>query len=290
MILRKIKHVALRQARKEKIKAKRTMEYRKHGAALVIQRKWKLRLERRRCKYVRMRLRNEKRHAAATRIQSIFRSHVADIYAKSERVRQPRAAVVLQCCIRCWLARRERLALYKLKRERSIVASKTAAEATLIKGARTRKSVVGMRKSIAGSRRSIVRPRKSIVGSRKSVVDTEQSAVVKIQARWKGYRARWKIWRRNTRARELRRREANRTRCRASITIQKRIRGIQGRRRFWLVCQTRSALMIQRTWRGFCMRRCMQDLRARLHAVFIIKKYWKQRYIVPYGMHTLLVC
>ena len=257
VLLRKIKRVALQQSTKEQMKMKRTAEYRRHGAALVIQQKWKLKMERRRCKFVRMRLRNEKRHAAATRIQLAFRSHVCYTHIKSERVRQPQAAVIIQCFFRCWFARRRRLQLYRLSRERPHVIPNRAAPATSRK--RTR--------------------------MRKSVVDLERTAAVKIQAQWRGFRTRKKNRRREARAVELSRRKANRARHRASTTIQKRVRGIQGRRRFWLARQTQSTLVIQRTWRGFCMRRCMQDLRVRLRAVFVIKKYWRQRYVLRFHVY-----
>lgn len=254
-ILLKIRRVDKRDAFNMRQKELRSAWYRRHGAALCIQQRWKRKLEKRKYCYARLNRKHERKNAASTTLQALWRRHCAISHVRIARIQQIRAVCVIQCAVRCWLSRR----IYMGK----------------VKGIRRHRNNESLKAFVP---ETMPVTHRKFGGKPTLHNEARRLASIKIQSYWRGCRSRKKVQKKRARIRELSRRNVLRLQRSSAILIQKIVRGIIGRKIFWELIVLKSCVAIQRLWKGYRMRCTMLLIQERLHAVAIIKKHWNQRY------------
>ncbi|ETW05734.1 hypothetical protein H310_03434 [Aphanomyces invadans] len=243
------------------------------GAALTVQRNFRRRQIARRAKFGAMRRRHAKKVVAAVKVQSIARMYLAMNELRRMRTTYPTAALVIQCAVRRHQSTRRRLQLLQAVRE-------------------DRKRRVTKKKELRREKRQRQKARAHANQATKlwmALQDTASTvqkqrlkwmqmeppqAAMCIQGGWKGYKTRKRLARQFAKDKERDRRLANRSRRVAATCIQRHVRGMLGRKRFWFALMTKYATSIQRLFRNRKARRDIAIMRAYVKAARLIQTRW----------------
>ncbi|RHY31086.1 hypothetical protein DYB32_003761 [Aphanomyces invadans] len=207
------------------------------GAALTVQRNFRRRQIARRAKFGAMRRRHAKKVVAAVKVQSIARMYLAMNELRRMRTTYPTAALVIQCAVR--------------RHQRAHANQDTKLWMALQDTAST------------------------VQKQRLKWMQMEPpQAAMCIQGGWKGYKTRKRLARQFAKDKERDRRLANRSRRVAATCIQRHVRGMLGRKRFWFALMTKYATSIQRLFRNRKARRDIAVMRAYVKAARLIQTRW----------------
>ncbi|KAF0699369.1 Aste57867_10085 [Aphanomyces stellatus] len=275
-LVRKLRAVAQRAAAIQAHVEARAHALRLVGAVLTVQRNIRWRTFRRRAKFGAMRRRHAKKVAAAIKVQSIARMYLAQKLRRTLQRTQSVAAVVIQCAYRCYRSKRLRK---QLKKER-----KAQQKARISKKKDLKREKKNRQKARTNANQAtkflmaLEDTAKTLQKQRPKwlAMEPAQAAMV-IQGGWKGFKTRKRLKRQVIKDKEAARRQVNRTRKAAATCIQRHVRGMLSRMRYWRVRVDAYATSIQRLFRNRKARRDIAYMRAYVHAALLIKKRWLEK-------------
>ncbi|ETV87055.1 hypothetical protein, variant 1 [Aphanomyces astaci] len=251
------------------------------GAALTVQRNFRRRQVARRAKFGAMRRRHAKKVVAAVKVQSIARMYLARRLRCHMQTTFAKAALVIQCAFRrhCSLSQRQQ--------RKQVVADDRKRRISKKKELRREKKQRQKAKAKANQATKMwmaLQDTASTVNKTRlkwMQMEPPQAATV-IQGVWKGFKTRQRLKRQVAKDKERARRQSNSAKRLAATCIQRHVRGMLGRRRFWVALVNRFASSIQRLFRNRKARRDIALMRAYVKAARLIQSRWihKKEFVV----------
>ncbi|GMF12165.1 unnamed protein product [Phytophthora lilii] len=273
ILLSKIRHVDNCCRQKALQVAARAKDRKMLGAAISIQRAFRnwqqtrvLMLRRRRAAF-------ERDKKKILKVQAHYRGQQARRWVNKHRSDIRRSVLVLQCSWRCYCARKE------LRRRKKQALSRCEQLLKEIEDERRRRKAntlvpIQLQKKLGQI--SLLKAT-NVFQPNDAAHSREVQSARKLQARWRGRQIRKRLRYEKAKEVEKTRREVNRRRRLAAVCIQRRLRGIRGRAYAWRMMQERSAMRIQRVWRGYQTRIQLLKVRYAIKMINRIQAHWKAR-------------
>ncbi|OQR81019.1 hypothetical protein ACHHYP_16842 [Achlya hypogyna] len=274
-LLRKIDAVELQARYAAAVAAAKAAKIRFLGAVLTIQRTIRRRNHNRKAKFAAMRRRHAKKVTAAVCVQAWWRMiAVQRMCARLARKVHPAATSVQ----RAWRCYRSKLTLQKLQiaKANAINLRKQAKKAFR----KDQRQLARQRLQAKGMNRALLRVQEQVQHVLRNPSPAQMAkAATTLQAAWRGAKTRRRVRRLHAVTTEKTRRTQRRRQRAAATTIQRHIRGVLGRQRFWRIKVHDCARRIQRLFRSRKARQMVLDLQRYVRAVRLIIHHWLRKYV-----------
>ncbi|OQR89706.1 hypothetical protein THRCLA_09628, partial [Thraustotheca clavata] len=276
ILARKLSAVELKRLYAQAVASEKARQLRLIGAVLLVQRNFRNRVHSRKEKFAVIRRRHAKKVAAVIRVQAWWRMKSAQKLRHHFVNAIPPAVLKIQMAWRRYFTRMQ-LKQLRLKKQIAIRTRKQAKKDYK----RQQRQLHKQRSHAKGLSKVLIQVQDQMQTVQKVIrepsVEQREKAACKLQAGWRGYKTRRRVGKLHAQTTESNRRNEIRKRKNAAIAIQRIVRGVLGRKRWWEYKIITSVISIQRLFRSRISRQAVLDLQRYIKAAVLIKKCWIQK-------------
>ncbi|EQC34677.1 hypothetical protein SDRG_07995 [Saprolegnia diclina VS20] len=272
-LLRKLEAVALRAQYAAAVAATKAYDVRLIGAVLLVQRTVRKRRVARKAKFAAMRRRHAKSVLKVIQLQAWWRMMAAYRLRRRYALRMGPAASIIQ---RAYRRYRSQCQLKQLQKARAkAIKARKLAKKTFRKDQR---QLTRQRSQAKGVNKLLLQVTDTVTKAwREPSLEQKHKAATTLQAALRGATTRRRVRRLRKRSDEATRRRHRRQQHVAATAIQRLVRGMLGRLRYWRLKVHAYARRIQVLFRSRKARQAILDLQRYVHAVGLIKRHWLQK-------------